>query len=250
MLIDTHCHLEKNEYKNLEELIAKIFKSDIDKIIINGYDVASNQEALDSAEKYKNVYAAVGFHPEMVNEIKEQDYKILEKQILHKKVVAVGEIGLDYYRMNDNKEKQQKMFIKQLKLAKKYNKPVIIHNRDATSDLCRILTKIKAKGILHCFNDSLEMANKFIKMGFLLGIGGMVTFKNNPELKTVIKEIPLEYIVLETDSPYLAPEPFRGKQNTPLYLKYIAKEIAKIKNVTYEKVADITTKNVSRLFDF
>ena len=250
MLIDTHCHLEKKDYKDLEKVIDDIFNTDISKIIISGYDVISNNEALDLADKYDNVYVSIGYHPSSVDEITEKEYELLEKQLSHKKVVAIGEIGLDYYWVKDNKEKQILMFKRQLDLADKYGKTIIVHNREATSDIYDILKSKKIKGILHCYNDSLVMAYKFIDIGLFLGIGGIATFKQNSQIKEVIKDIPLEYIMLETDSPYLTPEPFRGKQNNPKYISYIAKEIAKIKGVTYDEVAHQTTSNAKGLFDF
>lgn len=248
MLIDTHCHLNIDD-PAIDEILDDIFKGEIDKIVVNGYDVESNKKAILLAEKHHSIFAAVGYHPSVVNQITVNDIKLLEEQLSHSKVIAIGEIGLDYYFTKDNKKEQLSLFANQLKLAIKYNLPVIIHNREAMTDVYRLLKKHKGKGILHCFNGTLEMANKFINSGFLLGIGGMITFKNN-KLEEVIKVISLEYIVLETDSPYLAPVPFRGRPNSPKYLFYIAKKIAEIKGLDYYEVAKRTNINARSLFDF
>jgi TatD DNase family protein len=249
MLIDTHCHLEKKNYNNLDDEIKDIFASDVGKIIVSGYNIKTNDEAIELADKYDNIYASVGIHPSEVEEIKEEDYVVLEKQIQHKKVVALGEIGLDYYYKPANKEKEKNVFKRQLEIAIKYNKPVIIHNREAFDDIYAILKDIKVKGVFHCFNSNEETANKIIKLGLLLGIGGIITFKNGDKVREVIKNIPIESLVLETDSPYLTPEPNRGKQNSPKYLVYIAKELMNIKNISYAEVCNRTTENATRLFD-
>ncbi len=248
MLIDTHCHLNSDE-PNIEDIIKDIFKNNIAKIIVNGYDLVSNQKAILLAEKYPSIYVAVGYHPSVANKITNQELEILNKLLLHPKVIAVGEIGLDYHYTKDNQKQQLNLLDKQLKLAVNHHLPVIIHNREATNDLYSLLKKYKVKGVCHCFNASLEIANKFIKRGFLLGIGGIITFKNN-KLKEVIKKIPLEYIVLETDSPYLTPVPFRGRPNSPKYLPYIAEAIAEIKGLNYDEIAKQTSLNAQSLFDF
>jgi TatD DNase family protein len=249
MLIDTHCHLEKKDYENLDELITKIFNSNVNKIIVSGYNIETNEDAIKLAEKYNNIYVSVGIGPSEVDKVKQQDWELLKKQIKHSKVVAIGEIGLDYYWTKENQEKQKEVLKKQLYLANKYNKPVVIHNREATNDIYKILKESNIKGIMHCFNGNLDYAQKFIKLGFLLGINGIITFKKNTELRQVIKSIPMKYIVLETDSPYLSPEPFRGQKNIPSNLTYIASTVAKIKGKSYETVEKITTNNVFQLFD-
>ena len=249
MLIDTHCHLEKKEYGNLDKLIESIFNADVKIMIVSGYDVATSREAVELAHKYKNIYATVGFHPSECNDIKEEDYIYFNEWLNDEKVVGIGEIGLDYHYSEEDKEKQQIMFKRQLDIAKKFMKPVVIHCRDAREDIYRILSDTNVKGIIHCFSDDLEYANKFIDLGFLLGIGGIITFKNS-KLKSVIESIALDSIVLETDSPYLSPEPFRGIQNSPSNLSLIASAIATIKSNTYNEVAAITTSNASRVFDF
>ncbi len=248
-MIDIHCHIDKDDYENLDNFYKNIKNGGVEKIIINGYDSESNRIALLAAEKHDNIYAAVGFHPSEANKVTDNDFLILKEQLKHQKVVAIGEIGLDYYWNKENKKAQKKLFIKQLELAKKYNKPVIIHNREATTDIYNVLKKYNICGVMHSFSETLDWAQKFIKINFLLGISGMVTFKKMNWLKEVIKKVPIEYILVETDSPYLTPEPFRGKKNSPAYLFYILKEITKIKGLTEEKAKELTTSNAVRLFD-
>ena len=243
-MIDTHCHLFKEDYDNLEELLNEMKDKNI-KAIVNGCDLKSNIEALDLS-KNENIYAAIGFHPENIDDFKEEYLDFIVNNI--DKIVAIGEIGLDYHWVSDNKEAQIKLFEEQLKIAEKYNKPVIVHSRDAIEDTYNMLKKYNVKGTSHAFSGSLEMANKFIKLGFKLGIGGVITFKNC-RLKDVIKEIDLSNIVLETDSPYMSPEPVRGKKNSPLNLQYIVKFISEVKEISIEKVYEITNKEASLLFD-
>ena len=242
-MIDTHCHLSIEDYDNLDELIDEMNKNNI-LAINNGCNLKSNEEVLELERN--NIYKAIGFHPEEVDNIPNDYIEYIERNI--DKIVAIGEIGLDYHYTKDNKEKQIEIFENQLKLAEKYNKPVIVHSRDAINDTYEILKKYKVVGSIHAFSGSLEMANKFIKLGFKLGIGGVITFKNC-NLKDVVREIDLKNILLETDSPYMTPVPFRGKKNSPLYLKYIANFIAEIKEISVEEVYKITSENASKLFD-
>lgn len=200
-------------------------------------------------EKYKNLYACIGYHPEVSNKIVEKDYETLEEMVKNNpKIVAIGEIGLDYYWNKDNKDKQREVFCKQLEIAERLKLPVVIHSRDSINETYEILKKYKVSGVIHCFSGSLEMAKKFISLGFLLGIGGVVTFKNS-KLFEVIEKLELTNIVLETDSPYLTPEPNRGKTNESSNIFYIAQKIAEIKNISLENVAKITTENAIRTFD-
>ena len=200
-------------------------------------------------EKYKNLYACIGYHPEVSNKIVEKDYEILEEMVKNNpKIVAIGEIGLDYYWNKDNKDKQREVFCKQLEIAEKLKVPVVIHSRDSINETYEILKKYKVSGVIHCFSGSLEMAKKFISLGFLLGIGGVVTFKNS-KLFEVIEKLELTNIVLETDSPYLTPEPNRGKTNESSNIPYIAQKIAEVKHIPLENVAKITTENAIRTFD-
>ena len=244
-MIDTHCHLFKGEYDELDVLLENIKKAGII-CIVNGCDMVSNNEVLELSNKFDFIYSAIGFHPSEVDNLPDNYLKFLEENI--NCVVAIGEIGLDYYWVKDNKNEQIELFESQLKLAEKYNKPVIVHSRNAWNDTYNILSKYKVRGVIHAFSGSLEMANKFIKLGFKLGIGGVITFKKC-NLKDVIKEVDIKDIVLETDSPYLSPEPVRGKQNSPLNLKYIAEFISNIKDISYIDVCKITSNNASKLFD-
>lgn len=242
-MIDTHCHLSTEDYDNLNDLINEMDKNNI-LAINNGCDLKSNDEVLTFKEK--NIYLAIGFHPEEVDNIPDDYIEYIERNI--DKIVAIGEIGLDYHYTKENKKKQIEIFENQLKLAEKYNKPVIVHSRDAINDTYEILKKYKVVGSIHAFSGSLEMANKFIDLGFKLGIGGVITFKNC-NLKDVVKKLDLKDILLETDSPYMTPVPFRGKKNSPLYLKYIANFIAEIKGISVEEVSNITSENARMLFD-
>lgn len=249
MLIDSHCHLLSSEYNDVRKEIAKAFKAGLDKIIINGYDLRSSIEAVELSKEYDNLYVAIGIGPENVNSITYEDVNAIKKLVSNKKVVAIGEIGLDYYWTKENKDKQIYVFKEMLKIAKDNNLPVIVHNRDATKDTYELLKEYNNSGIIHCFSGSIETAKEFIKLGFLIGIGGVVTFKNATHLKEVVKNIPISCISLETDSPYLTPEPFRGQKNNPAYLIYIVKKIAELKNISEEEVCKTTYLNVISKFD-
>ena len=231
MLIDSHCHVLSSEYDNPDEIIKNAFLRGVNKIIINGYDLESSKEAVMLANRYDNVYAAVGVGPEEVNEVQEE--VILEISCLadNKKVVAIGEIGLDYYWTDETKEKQKDVFAKMLKIAKEKKLPVIVHNREATKDVLEMLKDAKATGIMHCFSGSTDTAKELIKMGFLIGVGGVVTFKNAKKLVNVVKEISIDNISLETDSPYLTPEPYRGTKNDPSKVILVAEKIASLKGI-------------------
>ena len=247
MLIDTHCHLYKEYYEDIDSIIKLSKENNVVYYINNGCDAKSNIEVLESVEKYPSVYGALGIHPENVENYILDDIKFIEDNLNNKKIVAIGEIGLDYHYSKENKYEQIKLLELQLKLAEKYDMPVIIHSRDATEDTINTLKKYKVKGIIHSFSGSLETAKIYIKMGYLLGINGVVTFKNC-NLKDVLKEIPLENIVLETDSPYLTPVPYRGKQNNPSHILDIANFISEIYDLTLDDVSRITTDNVIKLY--
>ena len=249
MYIDTHCHLSVEDYYDIDKVIEENKKASVDKIVVSGCSKESIDEVMDLKDKYDMVYVTIGYHPEYADTITESDLDYLKSLLGEKKIVGIGEIGLDYHYTKENKDNQIWLFEEQLKIAEEFNLPVVIHSRDATMDTINTLKKYKVKGIIHCFSGSLETANIYISMGFLLGIGGVVTFKNS-KLKDVVKEVPLESIVLETDSPYLAPVPFRGKINSSKYLEYIANFIADIKNISVDELAEITSRNASSLFDF
>ena len=249
MYIDTHCHLSREDYDDIDKVIEENKNANIDKIVVSGCSRESIEEVMDLKDRYDMVYVTIGYHPEYADTITESDLDYLKSLLGEKKIVGIGEIGLDYHYTKDNKDKQIWLFEEQLKIAEEFNLPVVIHSRDATMDTINTLKKYKVKGIIHCFSGSLETANIYISMGFLLGIGGVVTFKNS-KLKDVVKEVPSESIVLETDSPYLAPVPFRGKINSSKYLEFIANFIADIKNISVDELAEITSRNASSLFDF
>lgn len=244
MLIDTHCHLSYDDYENLNEII-----KNMDGIMItSGCNDKTNKEVLDLIEKYPNVYGTLGIHPEEVTNITMDSFKIIEENINNPKIVAIGEIGLDYYWVKDNKEEQIKLFKKQLDLATKYNKPVVIHSRNSIEDTYDILKEYTLKGVIHCFSSSLEMAEKFIKLGYKIGIGGVVTFKNSLKLQNIVKNLDLKDILLETDSPYLSPEPYRGKQNKPSNVYFVAQKVAEIKNIPIVDVIESTGLNAMNIF--
>ena len=249
MYIDTHCHLSIEDYLDIDKVIEENKDALVEKIVVSGCSRESIEEVMDLKDRYDMVYVTIGYHPEYADTVTESDLDYLKSLLGEKKIIGIGEIGLDYHYTKENKDKQLWLFEEQLKIADAFNLPVVIHSRDATMDTINTLKKYKVKGIIHCFSGSLETANIYISMGFLLGIGGVVTFKNS-KLKDVVKEVPLESIVLETDSPYLAPVPFRGKINSSKYLEFIANFIADIKNISVEELAEITSRNASSLFDF
>ena len=248
MFTDTHCHIYKEYYENIEEILINAKESGINRMINNGCDLISNKEVLNLINTYPNMYGALGIHPEKVDTYQEEDITFIKENLNDKKVIAIGEIGLDYHYTKENKEEQKKLLEDQLLLAQEYNIPVIIHSREATEDTINTLKKYKIKGVIHSFSGSLETAQIYIKMGFLLGINGVITFKNS-KLKEVIKGIPLENLVLETDSPYLTPEPFRGTRNEPARVLEIAKFISELKEVSLNDLARITNDNIKRIFD-
>lgn len=247
MMIDTHCHLNYDDYNNLEEVINKM-KDNI--IIISGCNSKTNHEVIELCNKYDNIYGTLGIHPEEVENATEEDLNYIENNLNNPKIVAIGEIGLDYYWTKENKELQKEWFIKQIELAKKHNKGVVVHSRDSIQDTYEILKNSKiSKMDIHCYSSSLEMAHEFIKLGARLGIGGVVTFKNSEKLKEVVKNINLKYLLLETDSPYLSPEPYRGKQNEPFNVYFVAEKIAELKGISVEEVLKETTNNAIEQFD-
>ena len=248
MYIDTHCHLSLEDYDDIDLVIKENRENNISKIIVSGYSRDTIKETLELVDKYPDVYATIGYHPSEADITTIDDLVLLEKQIQNKKVVGRGEIGLDYHYGSDNKDKQISLFRKQMDIAEKYKLPVVIHSRDATEDTINILKDYKVIGDMHCFSGSVETARIYIKMGYKLGIGGVVTFKNS-NLYKVIESVGLENIILETDSPYLTPEPFRGKKNSSKYIPFVAKKIADILNISVEEVAKITTENACSLFD-
>ena len=249
MYIDSHAHVNFDMYDDIKSVLSSALKNNVRKIINCAEDLNSSLKVIELHKQYNYLYPAVGIHPQNVDNSSTDDIANLEKIIRDEKVVAIGEIGLDYYYSRNNRERQILFFELQLKLAEKYNLPVIIHSRNATDDVFRILKNYTLKGVIHCFSGSIETAKEFIKLGYYLGIGGILTFKNS-KLFEVIKEVPLEYILLETDSPFLTPEPFRKYKNEPKYIAVIANKLASIKDINEDDVMRITTDNANRVFDF
>ena len=245
MLIDTHCHLEKKEYDDIDIII----KNMDGYMIASGYNDETNLEVIELVNKYDNVYGVIGIHPEEVDYVTSDSFKIIENNINNPKIVGIGEIGLDYYYVHDNKDKQIDLFKKQIELAEKYNKPIVVHSRDAAQDTYDILKDIKVKCDIHCYSYSYEMAKEFIKLGCRLGIGGVLTFKNSKNLKEVVEKLDIDNFLLETDSPYLTPEPYRGHKNNPSNVILVAKKIAEIKGLDYKDVVDKLNSNAIEQFD-
>lgn len=246
MIVDTHCHVINLEYDNID-LIINRFKDNI--MIISGYDSLSNRNVIDIVKEYKNVYGTLGFHPSEVDKFNEEEFNYIKENINNPKIVGIGEIGLDYHYGSSDKEKQIDMFKSLLNLAKEMHVPVVVHTRDAAQDTMNILKNYDLNIDIHCFSYSLEIANECIKRGYKLGIGGVLTFKNSKKLVEIVSNIPIENILLETDSPYLTPEPFRGKKNEPIYLDYVINKISEIKKISVDEVKKITTKTAIEQFD-
>lgn len=243
-MIDSHAHI-LSEYYNIDEIVKYLKASDIKCVINCSTCLKDAKEVIELSKKFNNyLLPAIGIHPENIEDTLEQ----IEELIKNNKIYAIGEIGLDYYWNKENKEEQKELFIKQIELANKYNLPIIVHTRDSIQDCLDILKAHKSKGVIHCFTGSYEMAKEFIKLGFKLGIGGVITFKNS-KLSEVVSKIDIKDILLETDSPYLSPEPNRGKQNNPSNVYYVAKKIAEIKNLELEEVVKTTSKTAQNLFD-
>lgn len=248
MFIDTHCHLSVEDYDDIETVIENNRKAGISKIIISGCSYDSINESLKISEKYEDVYVTIGFHPDQVAFITDKELAFLREKLNCPKVIGIGEIGLDYHYSKELKESQISLFEKQLKLAEEFNLPVVIHSRDATQDTINTLKKFNLRGDIHCFSGSLETAKIYISMGYYLGIGGVVTFKNS-NLHSVIKEIGLSNVLLETDSPYLSPSPLRGTKNSSKNIPIIAEYLANLLNISLEEVSKITLNNTYDLFD-
>ena len=247
MIIDTHCHIYYSEMENAEEIIRTAAKNDIH-LILNGTDPLSNREVLELSGKYENVHAALGYFYSFADEVTDEDILLLDMQLNNENVIAVGEIGLDYYHTKDNKDKQMELFEKMLNLAHKHGLPVIVHSRKSLQDTFDILKKHNVAGSMHCYQGSAEMAREFVKLGFYIGVGGPVTHTNNKKISRTVKEIGISHMLVETDSPYLVPEEKRGQANTSLNLKYIMRKIAEELDMKEDEVASITTENAKKLF--
>ena len=252
-MIDTHAHINFEEYQeNFDGFLTNLKDNQIEKVIIPGVDFSTFKQITDLTEKYDMLYGAIGIHPSECSTYSQEKEQEIYKYIQHPKIIAVGEIGLDYYWTVEDKEEQQKIFIKQLEIAQECNLPVLIHDRDAHDDTYRILQNFKKlkNVVFHCFSGTPEFAKKCIDCGYYIAIGGIVTFKNAKDLKETAKIVPIERLLLETDAPYLAPVPYRGKLNSPEYLKYTAQEIANLRNTDIEEIKNQTTINANRIFNF
>lgn len=252
MLIDSHVHLDDKRFNSDRDSIIKGLKDDGIEMVINiGADLQTSIASVSLAEKYDNVYAVVGVHPHSAKEVDNSTIEILKSFASREKVLAIGEIGLDYHYDNSPRDVQKKWFVEQLKLAKEVDLPVVIHTREADQETFDILKEAQdgtLRGVLHCYSGSVEMALEYIKLGFYISIAGPVTFKNSRVSKEVVKAVPLDKLLVETDCPYLTPEPNRGKRNEPAYVKYVAGEIADIKGISFEELAKATNKNTKELF--
>lgn len=248
MLVDTHCHIFREYYDDIDKVIDNAKRNGVGMVIVNGCNMESNKEVLELVKRYDIVYGALGIQPEELDDFNDEALNFIKEHITDDKIVAVGEIGLDYHYDSD-RELQKELFKRQLEIAREYNKPVIVHSRDCIQETYNILKDSGVRGIMHCYSGSLEMAREFVKIGFLLGIGGICTFGNANKIIEVIKGIDIEYIVLETDCPYLSPVPYRGKKNEPANIPVILEKICEVKGLDLKEVEKATTLSVLRLFD-
>lgn len=251
MIFDTHAHYDSEQFnEDRKELLQSMEEQGVGTIVNVCASYASCERVTNMVQEYPFMYAAVGIHPDHVGSLNEETFARMKELFTRDKVIAVGEIGLDYYWDHESHDLQKNWFIRQLELAKELDLPVLIHSRDAAADTMEIMREYAAglDGVIHCYSYSREMAQEYVKMGFYIGVGGVVTFKNGRKLKETVADIPLEAIVLETDCPYLAPEPCRGKRNNSSYIRYVAEEIARIKGVTYEEVVAQTEENARKMY--
>lgn len=252
-MIDTHSHIDMEEYKeNFDAFLDEIKANEVEKVIIPGVEPSTFSRIIEYCEKYDMLYGAVGIHPEELAKCDENSLEIVKEFIKHKKIVAIGEIGLDYHYCEDTKEEQKILLRKQLEIAETAGMPVLIHDREAHEDTLEILNDYNLKTVvMHCFSGTPEFAEKCLQNdNFYIAVGGVVTFKNAKDLKETVKIVPQDRLLLETDAPYLAPVPFRGKLNTPAYLKYIAQTVADIKQTDVNVIKESTTANAKRIFNF
>lgn len=252
MLFDTHAHLNAWQFSDdLPEVIDRALQEGVGYMVVVGFDRPTIEKAMELIEEYDFLYASIGWHPVDAIDMTDEDLKWIEELAVHPKVVAIGETGLDYHWDKSPADVQKEVFRKQIRLAKRLKLPLVIHNREATGDIIEILKEENAAevgGIMHCFSGSAETAAECLKMNFYISLGGPVTFKNARKPKEVAKAIPLDRLLVETDCPYLAPHPYRGKRNEPAYVKLVAEEIAALKGLSFEEVAGATTENAKRIF--
>ena len=251
MIFDTHAHYDDKQFsEDRDQVLSSMQEQGVGTIVDASATVDSWERVLELTKRYPFVYGMIGVHPDEVGDLNEENFARMEQLLHEEKIVAVGEIGLDYYWDKEQHEIQKEWFIRQLQLARKLNMPVNIHSREAAQDTMEIMKEYATdmKAIIHCYSYSKEMAEEYVKMGYLLGIGGVVTFKNAKKLKEVVKAVPLSHIVLETDCPYLAPEPNRGKRNASSNLIYVAQTIAELKGTTTEEVIAVTEENARKFY--
>ncbi|MBO5098376.1 MAG: TatD family hydrolase [Agathobacter sp.] len=254
MIFETHAHYDDDRFaEDRDEILKSLPEAGIGIVINSGASVESTRDTVELAKKYEHVYAAVGVHPSEIAELDEGFFDWMREQASWEKTVAIGEIGLDYYwdKEPEVQERQRYWFGRQIELARETGLPIIVHSRDAAADTMQVMKEHHAEeipGVIHCYSYSKEMALEFIKMGYYIGVGGVVTFKNAKKLIETVEAIPLTRILLETDCPYMAPEPYRGKRNSSLYLPYVVERIAQIKGVTPEEVERVTENNARILF--
>ena len=254
MIFETHAHYDDDRFStDLEETLTSAFQTGVGRIINVGASIASTQKTLQLARSHEEIYAAVGVHPSEIADLNEESFAWLKEQTTYEKTVAIGEIGLDYYwdKEEDVQKKQRTWFLRQLELAKECHLPVIIHSRDAAEDTLSIMKDAHAAeipGVIHCYSYSPEIAMEYVKMGYYIGVGGVVTFKNAKKLVQTVERIPLTHLLLETDCPYMAPEPHRGKRNDSSLLVHVIDKIAEIKQISTEELKEITTQNAYMLF--
>ncbi|MGE7949429.1 TatD family hydrolase [Lysinibacillus sp. NPDC093688] len=252
MFIDTHVHLNADQYEeDLQEVIDRALEAKVETMVVVGFDRKTIEKTMQLIEQYDFVYGVIGWHPVDAIDCRQEDLDWIEELAAHPKIVGIGETGLDYYWDKSPKDVQQALFRKQIHLAQKLNLPIIIHNRDATGDVVQILREENAAsvgGVMHCFSGSVETAHECIAMNFMISLGGPVTFKNARMPKEVATEIPVEHLMIETDAPYLAPHPYRGKRNEPAFVPLVAEEIARLKGLTIEEIAQVTTINAKKFF--
>lgn len=247
--IDSHMHIDNPAFDEDRDEVIKRIEEKLEFAVNIGYDMESSRKSVEYAKNYDFIYAAIGFHPVDIDKYSIEAEEELIELAKNPKVLAIGEIGLDYYWMTTPKEEQCKIFRKQLDLARKLNKPIVIHSRDAMEDTLKILEEYPdIRGIFHCYPGSSEIAKKLVDR-FYLGIGGVLTFKNAKKLVEVVENIPLDRLILETDCPYMTPTPFRGKRNEPIYVTYVAQKIAELKGVSYEEVVRITNENTKKAYE-
>lgn len=254
MLFDTHTHVNVEQFnEDVDEVIKRALDYGVERMSVIGFDYPTIKRALELSDRYECIYPTIGWHPtEAGNYNDEVEAYLKELYTTRDDIVAVGETGLDYHWMEDPKEVQFEAFRRQIKLAKEVNLPITIHNRESTKDVYRILQEEglpEAGCIMHSFGVSTKWLKKFVNLGTMISISGVVTFKNAPEVREIAKEVPLDRLLIETDAPYLSPEPNRGKRNEPSYVRFVAEEIAKVKEMSVEEIAEITTANANRFFN-